>query len=285
MVRPFKNVPTPIVPEKQGTTRQEHDPPTVSIDTSRRSAHEILDEATELARKEIERPVKALAFSGLAGGITMGLTGMAVAIARGTLGRGPNQDFIAFLFYPVGFIAVIIGRAQLFTENTLYPVILVLEEPRHIWATLRLWAVVLAANIIGAAIFAILAVRTGALNADFTRELIALGRDSASLGVAEVFWTAVVGGWLIALVAWVVTASHWTIGQIVVVWLLTFVVGIGHFAHCIATTGEILAAVFSGSMPATSYLRWIVPATAGNILGGVFIVSLLNWGQVRAGET
>ncbi len=58
------------------------------------------------------------------------------------------------LFFPVGFIIVIIGRAQLFTENTLYPVTLVLDERRHLLATLRLWVVVLSANLIGAALFA-----------------------------------------------------------------------------------------------------------------------------------
>ncbi len=214
----------------------------------------------------------------------MGLTGMAVAVARATLGHGAAQDFISYLFYPVGFISVIIGRAQLFTENTLYPVVLVLEEPRHIWKTLRLWAVVFAANVIGAALFALLAVRTGALRGEYVGELIALGTESAHVGVAHIFWSGVVGGWLIALVAWMVTASHWTIGQIAVVWLLTFVVGLGHFAHCIATSGEILSSVFSGNLAGMAYLRWIIPATAGNIVGGVFIVSLLNWGQVKAGE-
>ncbi|HYG98477.1 MAG TPA: formate/nitrite transporter family protein [Terriglobales bacterium] len=254
----------------------------VNLDSARRSAHDILEGASENGRQELKRPTRALALSGVAGGMTMGLTGMAVAIAQASLGRGRVEDFVAFLFYPVGFIAVIIGRAQLFTENTLYPVVLVLSEKRFLLNTLRLWAVVFGANVLGAAAFAFLAVRTGALRHDFTRELVRLGEESANIAVAEIFWTGVVGGWLIALVAWMVTASHWTIGQIVVIWLLTFVVGLGRFAHCIAATGEILAAVFAGSLPFFSYIRWIIPATLGNIVGGVFIVSLLNWGQVKA---
>jgi formate/nitrite transporter FocA (FNT family) len=108
--------------------------------------------------------------------------------------------------------------------------------------------------------------------------------DSAAGGIGHIFWTGVIGGWMIALVAWMVTASHWTIGQIVVIWLLTFIVGLGHFAHCIAATGEILSAVFAGSLPFSAYVRWIIPATLGNATGGVFIVSLLNWGQVTAGD-
>jgi formate/nitrite transporter FocA (FNT family) len=90
-----------------------------------------------------------------------------------------------------------------------------------------------------------------------------------------------VGGWLIALVAWVVTASHWTIGQVAMIWLLTFVLGIGRFAHCIVTSSEILSAVLYGLVPAMGYIRWLVPATLGNIVGGVVMVSLLNYGQVK----
>jgi formate/nitrite transporter FocA (FNT family) len=79
----------------------------------------------------------------------------------------------------------------------------------------------------------------------------------------------------------VVTASHWTIGQLAMIWLLTFVVGVGHFSHCIATSGEILSAVVAGVLTAGTYLHWLLFATLGNILGGVVMVSVLNYGQVR----
>jgi formate/nitrite transporter FocA (FNT family) len=254
--------------------------PHVELDTSRRSAHEIFQQATELARSELQRPSRALAFSGLVGGMTMGLTGLGVASAQAVLGPGRAQNFIALLLYPVGFIAVIIGRAQLFTENTLYPVVLVLSERRHVLNTLRLWTVVFLSNIAGAAIFAWLAVQRGGAGPDISRRLVALGLESAGPTLSYIFWTGVLGGWLIALVAWTVTASHWTIGQVALIWLLAMIVGLGHFAHCIATSGEILSACIAGALPFSGYVRWILPATAGNIVGGVVIVSLMNYGQV-----
>jgi formate-nitrite transporter family protein len=256
----------------------------VDIDSTRRSAHEILEQVTDNAREELHRSSHALAFSGVAGGLTMGLTGMSVAIAQATLGPGGKNEFVAHLFYPLGFIAVIIGRAQLFTENTLYPVVLVLDEKKHFLNLLRLWGIVLVANIVGALLFALLAVRTPALNPAYKQELMSLGMSAVGSSLAFVFWSGVIGGWLIALVAWMVSASHWTIGQIAIIWLVTYIVGIGHFAHCIATSGEILAAVVGGLAPLTMYLHWILVATSGNIVGGVMIVSLLNYGQVKAGE-
>ncbi len=257
----------------------------IPIDSSRRTAHEIFEKVSDNGRDELARSVQALGFSGVAGGITMGLTGISVAAVRAVLGDSPSAQFISYLFYPIGFLAVIIGRAQLFTENTLYPVVLVLKERRHGLATLRLWAVVFVANVVGAFCFSLLAVHTSSLQPKIADQLVQLGVEALSRPGANIFWSGVIGGWIIALVAWMVSASHFTIGQIAVVWLLTFVVGVGRFAHCIAGSGEVLAAVVHGAMPAISYLHWLGLATAGNITGGVIIVSFLNWGQVHAGES
>ena len=245
----------------------------VAIDSTRRSAPQILEQVAKNGREELGRSSKALAFSGVAGGLTMGLTALAVAVARSSLGPGPGHDLIANLFYFLGFIAVIIGRAQLFTENTLYPVILVLDEHRHLLSMLRLWGIVFLANVFGALLFAALAVRTPSLAPGYQQELMGLGMSALASSTGFIFWSAIIGGWLIALVAWMVSASHWTIAQIALVWIVTFVVGLGHFAHCIATSGEILSAVIGGLAPVTSYLHWIVFATLGNIVGGVMIVS------------
>ncbi len=253
-------------------------------DSTRRSAHEIFDQVIASAREELSRSSTALMFSGLAGGISMGLTGLAVALSLSYLGDGPVQEFVSFVFYPIGFIVVIIGRAQLFTENTLFPVVLVLDEHKHVLNTLRLWGVVFASNVAGAVFVGWLLMKTGALPPNFADALAGLGVHAAEGHFTLIFAKGVIGGWLIALVAWMVTASHWTIGQIVVTWFLTFIVGAGHFSHCIASSGEIFAAVMSGHLHYFDYFRWLLPATLGNITGGVAIVTLLNYGQVRLGE-
>src|SRR5581483_11556199 len=153
-------------------------------------------------------------------------TGLSVASLRAILGTGSWEELVSFVMYPIGFIAVIIGRAQLFTENTLYPVVLVLDEPRklrrNVLLTLRLWAVVFAANVCGAFFFSLLAIKSPALPSDIAAELVKLGTEAVSHPTGHIFWSGVIGGWLIALVAWMVTASQWTIGQVVMIWLLAF---------------------------------------------------------------
>jgi formate/nitrite transporter FocA (FNT family) len=126
---------------------------------------------------------------------------------------------------------------------------------------------------------------TQALPPEVHENLVHLGILSSQGSFSHIFWSGVIGGWMIALVAWLVTASHWTIGQIAVIWLLTFVVGIGHFAHCVASSGEIMSAVFAGQVSFIRYLQWLGTATSGNIVGGVVFVTLLNFGQVKLGES
>lgn len=255
----------------------------------RPSAQDIYEQVANNARQELGRSNVALAISGLAGGVFMGLSalGNAIAIALLTpVGAIPTNItlFIAKMFYPLGFIVVILGRSQLFTENTLYPVALVLAEKKHFWKTLRLWSTVLPANVLGALAFAAIAALTGALSPDMVQSLAKLGLDAIHNQPHAIFWSAVMGGWIIATVAWLVSGSHSITGSVMIIWMLTFVVGLGNFAHCIATSGEILAAVLIGQAPWSSYGSWLLLAVAGNICGGVGMVTLLEYGQVIYGK-
>ena len=252
-------------------------------DLSRPSAEEIYRQVIRNAKDELKRSVASLAISGFAGGTFMGLSALGTAIALAMLGSRPIPAFCARMFYPLGFIVVILGRAQLFTENTLYPVALVLAEKRHVLKTLRLWSIVLPSNMAGALAFAALASYTPALQPRVLQALVQLGVDAAGVPPSTIFWSGVMGGWIIALMAWLVSGSHSITGSVMIIWMLTFVVGLGNFAHCIATSGEVLASVLTHHLPWQSYPRWFLPAVAGNISGGVLMVTVLEYGQVIYG--
>jgi formate/nitrite transporter FocA (FNT family) len=255
----------------------------------RPSAQDIYEQVANNARQELGRSSVSLAISGLAGGIFMGLSALGNAIAIALLtpsGATPTNTvlFVAKMFYPLGFIVVILGRSQLFTENTLYPVALVLAEKKHAWKTLRLWATVLPANVLGALAFAVLAALTNALQPNIVHALADLGLDAIHNPPATIFWSGVMGGWIIATVAWLVSGSHSITGSVMIIWMLTFIVGLGNFAHCIATSGEILAAILIGKASWIAYPTWFLPAVIGNICGGVGMVTLLEYGQVIYGK-
>ena len=250
----------------------------------RPTADEIYEQVSRNARHELDRPAIALAISGVAGGLTMGLTALAPAIVTGELGLSSVSTFIASVVYPVGFIAVILGRAQLFTENTLYPVALMLAERRHALSTLRLWAIVLPSNLLGALLFALLATRTGGLRPEYVNALVSAGVEFARVPLAHVYWSAVIAGWIIALVAWLVSGSHSITGSVMLIWFLAFIVGLGGLAHCVATSADVFAAVLGHRVTWTHYAAWLLPTFLGNVTGGVVMVTLLEYGQVKGGD-
>jgi formate/nitrite transporter FocA (FNT family) len=248
---------------------------------TRLTAAQIFAVAVQTGEDELKRSSAGLSLSGLAAGLGMGLTGLGSASILVAVGsHSPRAHLLASLLYPLGFIVVILGRAQLFTENTLFPVILALDRRRHVRNTLRLWAVVFTANVLGALLFAVLVMKTPALESGVREALSSIGEQTVQGGFTHVFWAGVIGGWIIALMAWLVSAARFSIGQIMLVYVMTFVVGTAHLSHCIAGSGEALSAVLAGHVSAGHYLLWLLGATLGNTAGGVLMVSLLNYGQV-----
>ena len=249
----------------------------------RPSAEQIYRQVARNAKEELKRSSTSLAISGFTGGTFMGFSALGVGIVLATLGNSPHAFLLSRMLYPLGFIVVIVGRSQLFTENTLYPVALVLAEKKQLWNTLRLWAIVLPSNISGALAFAALISLTHALSPHIVQAIAQLGSDAVQVPLGTVFWSGVMGGWIIATAAWMVSGSHSVTGSVVLIWLLTFVVGAGNFAHCIATSGEILTGVLTHQIALGQYLRWLGPAVGGNICGGVLMVTLLEYGQAIYG--
>src|SRR3954453_15161657 len=171
--------------------RPEPSPPEAAAqqkNLARPSAEDIYQQVATNARQELKRSNTALAISGFGGGAFMGLSAMGTAIPVALLGESPGAHMISRMFYTLGFIVVIIGRSQLFTENTLYPVALVLAEKKEFWNTLRLWAVVLPANVAGAFGFALIASRTPGLNPAYVEALSHLGANAIAHPALTVFW-------------------------------------------------------------------------------------------------
>jgi formate/nitrite transporter FocA (FNT family) len=257
--------------------------PAAQKNLDRPSAEEIYQQVARNAESELKRTSLSLAISGVTGGLFMGFSALGVGLAMVYLASSSHVFLLSRMFYPLGFIVVIMGRSQLFTENTLYPVALVLAEKRQIWNTMRLWAIVLPSNVLGAFAFAALISLTPALPPDVLHAIAQLGVDACALPPSTIFWSGVMGGWIIASTAWLVSGSHSITGSVALIWLLTFVVGLGSFAHCIAASGEILTAVLTHRLAWQIYPHWLLFAVCGNICGGVFMVTLLEYGQSMAG--
>jgi formate-nitrite transporter family protein len=261
-----------------------HTFPSMADDAARPHAIDIYERICEDSREEIGRSADSLAYSGLFAGFAIGLAPLALALTTVALGGSQAAALVAALLYPIGYVAVIMGRAQFFTENTLYPVMLVLRQPGFLRASARIWAIVLATNLVGAVLFALLATSTGALDPGVRDELVSNGEKYVDGGFGDVFFAAIVTGFLLALVAWLVEASDGAGARITVIWALTSLVALGSFDHCIASTVVVVSALIDGSVAMSDSLAWFAPTLLGNILGGVLIVTSINYGQIRDDE-
>ena len=253
---------------------------------TRATADEIHENVLADARRELARPVLALAWSGLGAGLTIAFCSMAAAFLA-SIAPPQLAHAASAAGYPLGFLFVVLARSQLFTENTLEPVIPLLEDPspENLEKLLRLWAVVLAANLIGAATIALVIARTEMLPEPVRAALMEHARESTSGGFGRVLFLAIFAGWLVALMAWLVAATHATGAQIAIVWLTTAPISALGFRHAIAGSVDAFTRVWSGDAGLGAMLGgFVAPAVLGNILGGIALVALLNHGQVKAGR-
>ena len=234
---------------------------------------------------ELERSTGALAWSGLAAGLSMGFSFLVEGLLHSHLPDTAWRPLVAKLGYSVGFVIVILGSQQLFTENTLTPIVPLLSHRtmKRLRNVLRLWGAVLATNLIGALLFALVLATLNVVDPEVHRSLAEISRESMRAGGGVTLLHAVYAGWLIALMVWMLPASKPQ--ELWVVVIMTYLVGLGGFAHVIAGATEVFYAGFRGIAGwGAVLLGYLLPTLVGNVLGGVTIVAALNHAQATSGE-
>ncbi len=248
---------------------------------------EVIYEAVrEEGEDELKRSPSALAWDGLAAGLSMGFSMAAEGLLRAHLPDAEWRPAVSKLGYSVGFLIVVMGSQQLFTENTLTVVLPLLRSPtaRNFARVLRLWAVVLAANLVGALAFALVAAYTDLFRPEVRAAFYQIGREAVEGGWATVFLRAVYAGWLIALMVWMLPAAETARPLIVIV--MTYLVGFAGLVHIIAGSVEVMYLCLAGGAHAADFFRWMLPTLVGNVVGGTTLVAALSHAQVvsEAGE-
>ncbi|MDX1577710.1 MAG: formate/nitrite transporter family protein, partial [Gemmatimonadota bacterium] len=240
---------------------------------------EIFHRVIATAGEEFGRSTRQLFSSGLAAGLSMSLSFIGAAALRSQV-EGPGGHLIGSTLYPLGFLIVVMGRYQLFTENTLTPVTLVLTRMASIPLLLRVWSVVFAANVIGAAIAAGFLATTGVFSDATARVGVEMGLDLVAFGWSALFFKGIIAGWLVATIVWLTHAVREAAGRILAVWIIVYTIAVAKLAHCIAGACEVLFAVFLGEITWTEFAwGFLTPTTLGNVVGGVLVVALLNYAQ------
>ena len=230
---------------------------------------------------ELSRSVSALAWSGLAAGLSMGFSMVSEGLLQNHLPDAPWRPLVSKLGYSIGFLIVILGRQQLFTENTLTVILplLLRKDAKTLFCVARLWTTVFAANIIGAFIFAFVVAHTDIFSAAMRHTFAEIGSEALRGDWTTIFLRAIFAGWLIALMVWLLPTAE--SARVWVIIIMTYCVALGGYAHIIAGSIETFFAAFSGAADwAGLFGNWMLPTLLGNIIGGTSLVAVLAHAQI-----
>ena len=263
--------------EKEEAARN-HDKP--------KEGEQILKEQIRTSLTEYRRHSTALFTSAFSAGLEVGFSLLLMGVLYTMFSEQLSESSLNLalaMAYPIGFIFVIIGRSELFTEHTTLAVLPVLNGTVSLTALLRLWSVVYVGNLMGGYLFGFILVQVGP------------GMGTISLDafhhIAEkllkhnwwlTFSSGMFAGWLMGLLSWLVTSSRDTISRILVIILVTTVIGLGELHHSIVGSIEMFAGLIaSEDIHVSDYVHFQVWATLGNIIGGTVFVAAIKYGQLH----
>ncbi|GAB0082820.1 formate/nitrite transporter family protein [Pseudomonas syringae] len=232
---------------------------------------------------ELERSVAALWWSALAAGLTMGLSLMAMGLLKSRLEGIPGSHVISSLGYSAGFLAVILARQQLFTENTITAVLPVMSKLNlaNIGRLLRLWAVVLTGNLAGTLLVAYVMLNLPIFDTSTDKAFLEIGRKVMENDLGQMFSKGIVSGWMIATMVWMIASME--NAKIAIIVLITYLMALGDFTHIVVGSAEVSYLVFAGEIAWKDFwFAFAGPTLAGNIIGGSFIFALISHAQIRS---
>lgn len=249
---------------------------------------EILKQEIITGLSELRRSNKGLFLSSLSAGLNTGFSVllMAVVYTHFLAELGPAiTRFAVANAYSVGFILVILGRSELFTEHTSLAVLPVLDGRAEVRDLGRLWSIVFAGNILGSAAFALLLTHLGpAIDAAEPAAFSKIALHMVEQEGWAIFLSAVLAGWLMGEAGWLVAAARDTVGQILCVWGVTTTIGLAGLHHVVVGTGEVIVGFSTGATDWPDLLRFLLLVGSGNAFGGVVFVAMIKYGHAIHSE-
>jgi formate-nitrite transporter family protein len=248
-------------------------------------AHVVHETIRREGEDELKRSSPALAWSGLAAGLSMGFSLVAEGLLAAHLPDSGWRPLITKLGYSVGFLIVVLGRQQLFTETTLTVILPLfsLKDMKTLVSVLRLWSVVLASNLVGTFLFALCLAKMAIFTPGVQQALDQVSREGTGASFGVVIIRAVFAGWLIALMVWLLPGAE--TARVSIIIIITYLIGLGGFNHIIAGSNKMFYLVASGAETWGWFVtHFFLPTLIGNIVGGVSLVAFLGHAQVVAGK-
>ncbi|MDP5078410.1 MAG: formate/nitrite transporter family protein [Nonlabens sp.] len=228
--------------------------------------------------------------SSLMAGLEVGFSFLLVAIVYSLFAGEVPDKFIPYLaafVYPLGFILVVLGKSVLFTEQTSLLSLPVLSGTKTVGDLMSLWGIVIFGNLIGGYVIAGFIVWIGPeLGIISHTGLENLAEHVNHYSRPVILGSAVLAGWLMALLSWTITSTKAASGKIMIIYIITFLIAMAGLHHSIVGSIEVFAGLLvSSKIGFVDYLTFQSTALVGNALGGVVFVALLKYGAFLANNS
>ena len=242
----------------------------------------IYEAIRQTGAQELARGALGLWWSAVAAGVAISLSVICKGFFVAVLPQADWVPAVSNLGYAVGFLVVILGRMQLFTENTITPILQLFLDPSRagLWCTARLWAIVFAANLTGCAVAAVLLVVVGIVPDPQMAGIMEVARKYAELTPVEHLIHGMPAGFLIASLVWILPRLTGA-GEVMAILIVTYMIGLGHLSHVVAGATDLFVLVLAGEVGPGPAAAAIAASLVGNIVGGTGMFAALTYAQVR----
>lgn len=241
----------------------------------------IYEVVRRLGEEEMQRPPISLWWSGVAAGLSISFSLLAQSILTQHLPDAPWRVLVTSLGYSIGFLMVILGRQQLFTESTITVVLPVLKDLNagNVWRMVRLWAIVLTANLAGTLFASVFVTYFPTVPAELRDGMLDISRELTEVGWWQMLFRGVASGFLIAAMVWMLPTAE--SAKFAVITLMTWLIAVGGFTHIVAGSMEAWLLVLAGDWALWQMAaQFFVPVLIGNMIGGTALFALISYAQV-----
>ena len=252
-----------------------------------KEAYEIMNEQISAGLKEYKRSDLGLFLSSLSAGLEVGFSILVIGIIYTLFKNDSTTGQLAVMMamaYPIGYVFVIIGRSELFTEHTTLATIPVMNGQATLISLAKLWLIVYVGNLVGGYIF-------GSITLAFNSEMHIIGKDffyyisekMLKYSVTATLISGIMAGWLMGMLSWLLTSAQDTFSRVVMIFLVTFLISIAGLHHCIVGSIEVFMAFFAeaNTVSLAEFLKFQSLATIGNIIGGVLLVAVVKFAHSK----
>lgn len=252
------------------------------------SPEAVYDRAKEEGRRRLEMPLLEQIATGFIAGVTIifGIVALGVVDALISPDLGPGvATVLGAAAFGIGVVFLVVGRSELFSENFFDPVAAAIDEGgAAVWGRLaRLWIAILFLNLVGGAVVVALLTIPGALPEGSPESLTSIAEEIASKTWPATLVRAIVAGALITLLSYMLSACNTEVARILVSFIVGFFLALGPFDHVVVSVLHLLFGIVE-----SSHVHWedlaqnFALATAGNLAGGLLLITLTHTAQVKA---